>query len=108
MTAIALFFSTFSSPLISALLTLSLWTAGHFSADLRNFGAVIDSAPVIALAQALYYLLPNLSPFDVKAEVVHGLSVGARHVAYTLLYGALYSGMLLAAAVAIFRRRDFK
>src|SRR5688500_5459973 len=35
-TAIALFFSTFSSPLLSALLTLGLWTAGHFNSDLRN------------------------------------------------------------------------
>lgn len=107
-TAIALFFSTFSSPLLSALLTLGLWTAGHFSADLRNFGTVIDSAPVIGVARALYYLLPNLSPFDLKAEIVHGLPVGARHVGYTLAYAALYSGVLLTAAMAIFKRRDFK
>lgn len=107
-TAIALFFSTFSSPLLSALLTLGLWTAGHFSTDLRNFGAVIDSAPVVLLARVLYYVLPNLAPFDVKAEVVHGLQVGVRHVAYTLTYAVLYSGVLLTAAVAIFRRRDFR
>jgi hypothetical protein len=31
-----------------------------------------------------------------------------RHVALTLLYAAVYGGMLLTAAVAIFRRRDFK
>ena len=43
-TAIALFFSTFSSPLLSALLTLGLWVAGHFNADLRNFEAVVDVA----------------------------------------------------------------
>ncbi len=43
-TAVALFFSTFSSPLLSALLTLGLWVAGHFNADLRNFENVVDSA----------------------------------------------------------------
>ena len=107
-TALALFFSTFSSPLLSALLTLGLWVAGHFNGDLRNFGTVVDSAPVIAVARVLYYVLPNLAPFDVKAEVVHGLPIGMRHVAFTLLYAALYSGVLLTAAVAIFRRRDFK
>ena len=42
-TAIALFFSTFSSPLLSALLTFGLWVTGHFNADLRNFEAVLDS-----------------------------------------------------------------
>lgn len=107
-TAVALFFSTFSSPLLAALLTLGLWVAGHFNADLRNFGAVIDSAPVIAIARALYYLIPNLAPFDVKAEVVYGIAVGMRHVALTLLYAAVYSSVLLVAAIAIFRRRDFK
>jgi Cu-processing system permease protein len=107
-TAIALFFSTFSSPLLATLLTLGFWVAGHFNADLRNFGAVIDSAPIVALARTLYFVLPNLAPFDIKAEVVHGLPVGMRHVAWTLAYAALYVGVLLTAATAIFQRRDFK
>ena len=74
-TAIALFFSTFSSPLLSAALTFGLFVIGHFNADLRNFEQVVESAPVAWLARALYYLLPNLAPFDVKAQVVHGLAV---------------------------------
>jgi hypothetical protein len=60
------------------------------------------------MARGMYYLLPNLAPFDVKAEVVHGLPVDGRHVLLTIAYAALYSGVLLTAAVAIFRRRDFK
>lgn len=107
-TAIALFFSTFSSPLLSTLLTLGFWVAGHFNADLRNFGTVVDSAPVVTVARALYYVIPNLAPFDVKAEVVHGLPVGADHVLLTLLYAVVYSSVLLTAAITIFRRRDFK
>ena len=42
-TAIALFFSTFSSPLLSAALTFGLYVVGHFNADLRNFDQVVDS-----------------------------------------------------------------
>lgn len=107
-TALALFFSTFSSPLLATLLTLGLWIAGHFNSDLRNFGAVVDSAAAAAVARAVYYVLPNLAPFDVKAEVVHGIAAPARHVLYTLAYAAVYITTLLTAAVAIFRRRDFK
>jgi ABC-type transport system involved in multi-copper enzyme maturation permease subunit len=107
-TAVALFFSTFSSPLLSALLTLGLWVAGHFNTDLRNFENVVDSTVVVVMARGLYYLLPNLAPFDVKAEVVHGLAVDGRHVLLTMAYAALYAGVLLTAAIAIFRRRDFK
>jgi ABC-type transport system involved in multi-copper enzyme maturation permease subunit len=107
-TALALFFSTFSSPLLSTLLTLGVWTAGHFDDDLRQFNQVVD-APIAAwIAKGLYYVLPNLAPFDVKAEVVYGMPVAASHVAYTLAYAALYIGVLLLGAIAIFRRRDFK
>jgi Cu-processing system permease protein len=107
-TALALFFSTFSSPLLATLLTAGLWIAGHFNADLRNFETVIAAPAVVALARALYYVLPNLAPFDVKAEVVYGMPVSARHVFYTLLYAGVYITTLLTAAIAIFRRRDFK
>src|SRR5688572_17401752 len=42
-TAVALFFSTFSSPFLSAVLTLGLWVIGHFNADLRHFENVVAS-----------------------------------------------------------------
>src|SRR5262245_44324420 len=59
-TAIALFFSTFSSPLLAALLTLGFWVAGHFNADLRNFETVVSSATMAAVARVMYYVVPNL------------------------------------------------
>jgi ABC-type transport system involved in multi-copper enzyme maturation permease subunit len=107
-TAVALFFSTFSSPLLSAMLTLGLWVAGHFNADLRQFEQVVDQPAVAWVARALYFLLPNLAPFNVRAEVVYGVPVAASHVGFTLLYAAIYIAALLVAAIAIFRRRDFK
>jgi ABC-type transport system involved in multi-copper enzyme maturation permease subunit len=107
-TAVALFFSTFSSPLLATLLTLGLWVAGHFNSDLRNFENVVDVQAITWIAKVLYYTLPNLAPFDVKAEVVHGFPVAWRHVVLTLLYGAVYASIMLTAGIAIFRRRDFK
>jgi len=107
-TAVALFFSSFSSPLLSAMLTLGLWVAGHFNGDLRQFEQVVDQPAVAWIARTLYYVLPNLAPFNVKAEVVYGMPVSASHLGFTLLYAAVYIAALLVAAVAIFRRRDFK
>jgi Cu-processing system permease protein len=107
-TAIALFFSTFSSPLLAALFTLGLWTAGHFNEDLRNLEAVVDAPAATYVARVLYFLLPNFSAFDVKAQVVHGAGVPAAAVALTSVYAVLYIGALIAAAIAIFRRRDFQ
>ncbi len=107
-TAVALFFSTFSSPILSAVLTFGLYMVGHFNADLRNFENVVDSAGAVYLARALYYALPNLAPFDVKAAVVHGEAVSFGYVAMTTGYGLAYVAALLLASVFIFSRRDFK
>ncbi len=107
-TAVALFFSTFSSPMLSAALTFGLYVVGHFNADLKNFETVVESRPVVFLARALYYLLPNLAPLDVKSEVVHAVPVPAGYLFLNTTYAVLYITMLLSAATFIFMRRDFK
>ena len=107
-TAIALFFSTFSSPFLSAVLTLGLWVIGHFNADLRNFDAVVESRTAARLARTLYYLLPNFAAFDVKAQVVHAQPVGAGYVALTAAYGLVYIALVLIGAGVVFSRKDFK
>jgi ABC-type transport system involved in multi-copper enzyme maturation permease subunit len=107
-TGIALFFSTFSSPFLSAVLTFGLWVIGHFNTDLRNFEAVVESRAAAWLARSLYYLLPNFSAFDIKAQVVHAQPVPLSYVGLTALYGGVYVALVLVGAVAIFSRRDFK
>jgi ABC-type transport system involved in multi-copper enzyme maturation permease subunit len=107
-TAIALFFSTFSSPLLSAALTFGLYIAGHFNADLKNFERVVSSKTAAQLARAVYHVLPDLSAFDVKTEVVHGLPVTLGYVSSTTLYGLAYVAALLLVSTVIFARRDFK
>jgi ABC-type transport system involved in multi-copper enzyme maturation permease subunit len=107
-TAIALFFSTFSSPILSAALTFGLYVAGHFNADLKNFDRVVESPAAARLARGVYHVLPDLSAFDIKLEVVHGLPVAAGYLASTALYGGAYIAALLLAATFIFSRRDFR
>lgn len=107
-TAIALLFSTFSSPILSAVLTLGLYVVGHFNEDLRNFEAVLESKPAAMVARGLYYLLPNFTPFDVTSTVVHGQPVSIGYLALTAGYAVLYIAALLTAATFIFARRDFK
>ena len=107
-TAIALFFSTFSTPILSAAFTFGLFIVGHFSADLRNFQQVVDSPAAAKLARGLYWVLPNLAQFDVKAQVVHAQPVPLGYMVLTCGYAALYITVLLVAAMAIFSHRDFK
>jgi len=107
-TAIALFFSTFSTPIVSAGLTLGLYVAGYFSQDLRNFDQAVGSKAAQWLARGLYYVLPNLAPFDVASQVVHGVPVPWKYMALTITYGFVYIAILLIAGATIFSQRDFK
>src|SRR5712664_4734154 len=61
LTGVALLFSTFSSPALSALLTFFVFVIGHFSADLKNLGSTSNQAAARLVFRALYYLLPNLT-----------------------------------------------
>lgn len=107
-TAIALTFSTFSSPILSAALTFGFYVVGHFNADLKNFDRVVNSKTAAYLARGLYHVLPDLSAFDVKTEVVHGLPVTSGYMASTAGYGLAYVTALLLIATFVFSRRDFK
>ena len=108
LTAVALFFSTFSSPFLSAALTIAVYVIGHFGQDLKNLDAAIDAPAAALLGRAIYYVMPNLAALDVKAAVVHAQPVTAAHMGLAALSTGLYIGALLAAATLVFTRRDFK
>ena len=107
-TAIALCFSTFSSPMLSAAFTLGLFVAGRFSADLRNFNQAVDSVMASGVAEALYWALPNFGPFDVRSQVVHAQPVSMGYLLTTSAYGLVYIAAVLLIAICVFSRRDFK
>jgi Cu-processing system permease protein len=110
LTAVALFFSTFSSSgILSAGLTLGVWVVGLFSEDLRGFSAVVSSRVLASAVRAVGLMVPAFSAFDIKAEVVSGRPpVPWAYVAMTLAYAASYASALVGASMAIFSRREFK
>lgn len=107
-TAVAVFFSTYSSPMLSAVFTLGICVVGQFNADLKHFDLIVDSPAAVAVARACYYVLPDFARFDVKLAVVHGIPVSAAYVTTTAAYAAAYIAALLFGAIVIFSRRDFK
>lgn len=110
LTAVALFFSSFSSSaLLSVILTVGIFITGLASADLRNFGDIVDVTPIVAsIVSAIGWALPAFSEFDIKSQVVHGRPVAGGLVWGMLAYAAVYSAALVALATAIFSRREFK
>lgn len=108
LTAIALLFSSFSSPALSALLTFLVFIIGHFSADLKGLSGSMGSASARWLFTGLYYLLPNLSNYSFITPAAHGRTPSGQFVFTTGLYAAVYIAVILAVATLVFNRRNFK
>ncbi len=106
--AVALLFSSFSSPALSALLTFFVFVIGHFSAELKALAAAVGSSGARVLFAALYYLLPNLSNYSYITAAAHGRRPEASVFLGAVAYGLVYIGVLLAAATLVFNRRNFK
>jgi ABC-type transport system involved in multi-copper enzyme maturation permease subunit len=113
-TAVALVFSTFSTPALSAIFTLFIWIIGHFNYDLLQFSRITESGFLRWIFKLLYYALPNYANFysvdsqNIIQSAAYFQSFSAAAVAWITSYGFLYSGILLMLSIAIFARRDFK
>ena len=108
LTAVALLFSSFSSPALSALLTFFIFIIGHFSADLKTFAASMGTTSARYLFGALFYLLPNLANYSYITPAAHGQTPPLALLFASLGYAIVYIAVLLAAATLIFNRRNFK
>jgi ABC-type transport system involved in multi-copper enzyme maturation permease subunit len=107
-TALALLFSSFSSPALSALLTFCIFIIGHFSADLKSLATSLGSTSARLVFGGLYYLLPNLSNYSFITPAAHGRAPAPGFVVTSGLYALVYIAVMLAAATLVFSRRNFK
>ncbi len=107
-TAIALFFSCFSSPMLSTLFTIAIYITGVFAADIRDFGQLTKNPAIEAFTKALYYLVPNFHNFNAIEAAGHGQYVAGSLIWQNTLYTVIYAAILLIASSAIFSRRNLK
>ena len=106
--AVALMFSSFTTPMLAALFSFAAYVIGNFSRDLLDMAALSNSTAARIVLTALYYVLPNLSNFSFITEASHGRIVPLRMAVSATVYAIVYVGILLSAAVLIFQKRNFK
>ena len=106
-TALALLFSSFSTPVLSAIFAFCFFIAGSFAEDLRGF-AQITHGPQAWIVRALSYLIPNLSALNIITRVSHDQGIPASLVAFNTTYVLLYVLFLVSGAVLIFEYRNLK
>jgi hypothetical protein len=111
LTAVALVFSAFSTPFLTALFTIGVWVVGR-SADLMiDMKSNVLPAVVKDVLKKLVHVWPNFNVFvpgrhtlEAKVDAFGG---PLAYVAQSMGYAVLYSAVLLTFASLIFRRRDF-
>jgi len=106
-TALALLFSSFSSPLLSAVFAFSLFVIGSFSEDLRGFAGITHGL-TRWVAIGVAYLVPNFSALNIITSVAHEQPVPGQLIFLNTAYALVYAGMALCAAVLVFERRNLK
>lgn len=113
LTAMSLFFSVItSSPIHCLFFTCTIFVLGLYNDILRSspqvafFGHIKLNA-VTALVRTLSYILPNFQCFDISQQANGLIMVPWGYIWTTALYGGLYTGIFLLAAMMIFSRRVF-
>lgn len=108
-----LFASLTSTSFITLVLTIISYLIGNSINDVKALveapvAAGIDPSPVtIKVVQVAYYLFPNLSFFDIKTQAAHGLAISPAYLCWTVIYGLVYTCLVITIACAVFRRREF-
>lgn len=106
--AVAIFFSTFSTPFLSGMFTFSIYVIGHLTEYLKKFGADSGSAFLEGITRFFYYVLPNLERFNMKEAAVYHLPIESGKILLSVTYGLLYIATVMLLSVLCFERRDFK
>jgi Cu-processing system permease protein len=109
--AVALMFSAFSTPFLTALFTTGVWLVGR-SADLMvQMKSKMLPELVRSVLRELVRVWPNFNLFVPGSHTLTGagdaLGGPSAYVASSLGYAVLYSALLLACAAWVFRKRDF-
>ncbi len=109
--AVAFLFSSFSTSTIFPLaVTIGVYIAGASAIKVKSYLETLSGANwgigFKLLVNSAFYLFPNLSAFDLKAQAAYGLSVNSLNLIFVALYGLLYISVMLFVTVVIFNRRD--
>lgn len=107
-TSVAILFSSFSTPALSALLTFLVFLIGHLSSSLRDLAVNLESSVTRVILEAIYYILPNLALFSFRTEAAIGMTPGVTLTFGSFAYALAYVAIVITIAISIFSRRNFK
>jgi ABC-type transport system involved in multi-copper enzyme maturation permease subunit len=111
LTAVALFFSSFSTPFLTALFSFGVWLVGRSADSMVTMKSQTIPQLVKDTLRQLVKVWPNFDLFVPGRHTLETQLTSAAgplsYVANNMLYSAAYSFVVLVLAALIFERRDF-
>lgn len=107
--AVALFLASFSSPLLSGMITAAIVIAGHLFSHLEQAQRMLEEAgnPLAFVIETLQFVLPNLESLNLSTELTYTIPIPAAYALTAGWYTVSYTAIVLVLAMIIFARRDF-
>jgi Cu-processing system permease protein len=113
--ALAVFFSSFSTPILAGVFSAGVWIIGRLTPELRAAVESSHNDVIKVVCRAALRVVPDFHLFAVSGSVMDGQGVTIHsgdfvswsYVALAAGQGVFFIGALLGVAILIFGRRDF-
>lgn len=111
LTAVCIFFSTFTTPLVNFFLSIGIWGVGTVLSPLyASIATNSGASPIMqSVAKFVTGALPAFSHYDVKNPIINPGQVienEQKYYIFIILYAICYSAGLLVAGMVIFDKRE--
>jgi ABC-type transport system involved in multi-copper enzyme maturation permease subunit len=106
--SISILFSSFSTPILSSIFTISLYLIGHITWTFNEFKHNLTEPVQKFIAYSFYYIIPNLEKLNIKNSIVLKTPINTGAFFDSILYAICYIAAVLILAALIFNRKEFK
>lgn len=107
LTSFVIFFSTFTSPILTMFLSIGVFIIGHITEHLKSVANGLENESMAKILDAAYYLLPNFNINNIQNSVVYNIDVDIQYIIIGIGYTLLYTLLILMLSAHIFNKKEF-
>ncbi|MBI2932523.1 MAG: hypothetical protein HYY16_12800 [Planctomycetes bacterium] len=100
--------AAFAPPVISVAATTLVFLMGNLLNAMRGSLERLESPVISAFTLVAYYLLPNLSYFNLQTHFSEGRIISLEYLTLALLHAGIYSTLALTVSCSFFERREIR
>jgi ABC-type transport system involved in multi-copper enzyme maturation permease subunit len=107
--SLAIFFSTFLSPLVNFFLTFSLFIIGNLSSFTQDLIKISHNPLIKGFFAAIHYVVPNFGNFQFQNPLINPEVKVANENLFLMsnvIYAVVYASVLMILAILVFDRRE--